>query len=48
MAMDEAGSVTVTQYNNIGGNEVRILQRGFCIGDVYMTWDQYDKIGERR
>lgn len=33
---------------NIGGNEVRILRRGFCVGDVYMTWDQYDKIGERR
>ena len=32
----------------ICGNEVRILRRGFCVGDVYMTWDQYDKIGERR
>ena len=52
MAMDEAGSVMVTQYKpsaiKICGNEVRILRRGFCVGDVYMTWDQYDKIGERR
>ena len=53
----EAEVVTVDEYFHkyimpstikIGDNEVRIRQHGFYIGDVYITWDQYDKIGERR